>query len=543
MSAPAPRRAVAEARSRFSVHGTPASPGYAEGPVAFIDRPVPVYRPKGSPEAERDAFEAALAEAVARLSDLVGAAEGDAADMLEFQLAMLSDDALTAPAFSGIRAGSTADEAWNEALDAEIAGYEASDEEYFRARAADLRDIRDQVLRALSGAVDESATPGAILFGADITPTRFLATDWTAGGGIALTEGSAASHVAMLARARGVPMVVGLGTASLPSGTPTAFLDAEHGMFMVDPPSSEAAGFRAEAQAFAGLRAAARLHLDRPAATADGTAVRVQVNVADPSDVDGIDIAHCDGVGLMRTEFLFGGRHGLPGEETQYVAYRKVLQWAAGKPVTIRTIDAGGDKPVEGFTVEEGNPFLGLRGIRLSLARPEIFRVQIRALLRAAVHGSLKVMFPMIAVPEEYEQAVELFEEEAAALDAAGIAHAMPPLGIMVEVPSVAVAPELFAGAAFFSIGSNDLTQYVMAAARDNGRVAALNRVTHPAVLRLIASVAAYGRDQAIPVSLCGDAGGDPAAIPALLRAGLRDLSVVPAQLAVAKATVAGVTL
>jgi phosphotransferase system enzyme I (PtsI) len=267
--------------------------------------------------------------------------------------------------------------------------------------------------------------------------------------------------------------------------------------------------------------------------------VRVQVNIADPSDVDRIDIATCDGVGLMRTEFLFGKT--LPDEETQYRAYRKVLEWAGEKPVTIRTVDAGGDKPVPGFTVEEGNPFLGLRGIRLSLARPDIFRIQIRALLRAAPHGNLKIMFPMIATSAEYESAAVLFAEERAALAARGIAQKMPPLGIMVEVPSVAIAPEAFTGVAFLSIGSNDLTQYVMAAARDNAAVAHLNSVRHPAVLRLIASVAAFGRETGIVVSLCGDAGGDPASIPSLLEAGLRDLSVAPAQLAMAKAAIADV--
>jgi phosphotransferase system enzyme I (PtsI) len=215
------------------------------------------------------------------------------------------------------------------------------------------------------------------------------------------------------------------------------------------------------------------------------------------------------------------------------------LRWAKLKPVTIRTVDAGGDKPVPGFTVEEGNPFLGLRGIRLSLSRPEIFRVQIRALLRAAPHGSLKVMFPMVSVPDEYRRATAMFAEEALMLQASGVAHRMPALGIMVEVPSVAIAPEEFAEAAFFSIGSNDLTQYVMAAARDNGAVASLNSVLNPAVLRLIGQVAAFGRANNIPVSLCGDAGGDPLAIPALIKAGLRDLSVAPAQLAAAKAAVA----
>ncbi|MEP6563915.1 MAG: putative PEP-binding protein, partial [Mesorhizobium sp.] len=335
---------------------------------------------------------------------------------------------------------------------------------------------------------------------------------------------------------RGVPMVVGLGTSPADlSGA--ALLDAEHGGIVLSPSKGEIEAFRRSSSSFAARRDRAETFLAKPAVTKAGTVVRVQVNIADPSDVDGIDIATCDGVGLMRTEFLFGKT--LPDEETQYRAYRKVLEWAGDKPATIRTVDAGGDKPVPGFTVGETNPFLGLRGIRLSLARPEIFRVQIRALLRAAVHGNLKVMFPMITVADEYAHAAALFAEEQAGLAARGIAQKMPPLGIMVEVPSVAIAPEAFADVAFFSIGSNDLTQYVMAAARDNAAVAHLNSARHPAVLRLIASVAAFGRTHGIAVSLCGDAGGDPASIPALLDAGLRDLSVVPAQLAMAKAAIA----
>jgi phosphotransferase system enzyme I (PtsI) len=344
----------------------------------------------------------------------------------------------------------------------------------------------------------------------------------------------------MLARSRGVPMVVGLGHAlANPAGT--ALLDAEHGGIVLSPSRAETDAFRQSSLSFAARHDRAGTFLARPALTKAGTAVSVRVNIADPSDVDGIDIATCDGVGLMRTEFLFGKT--LPDEETQYRCYRKVLEWAGDKPVTIRTVDAGGDKPVPDFTVEEGNPFLGLRGIRLSLARPEVFRVQIRALLRAAIHGSLKVMFPMIAVVEEYRQATAMFAEEQAALDVRGIPHKMPPLGIMVEVPSVAIAPEAFADVAFLSIGSNDLTQYVMAAARDNAAVAHLNSVRQPAVLRLIGSVAAFGRESGIPVSLCGDAGGDPASIPSLLEAGLRDLSVAPTQLAMAKAAIADVSI
>ena len=521
--------------------GIAASSGYAEGPLFPIDIAHAEYRAHGEPGVEAAALKAALERAAMRIGNLIGDASDESAAMLEFQLAMLEDEALTGPAFVAIAEGKPANDAWVEAIDAEIVGYEVADDEYFRARAADMKDIRAQVLRALTDAGDDRSPPGAILFGEDIAPTRFLETDWSGGGGIALTGGSTASHVAMLARSRGIPMVVGLGRAVSVKGL--ALLDAEHGGIVVSPDRDDIETFRRSAQNFDQRSARAADFLSRPAVTRTGEPVRVQVNIADPADVEHIDIASCDGVGLMRTEFLFGKASGLPDEETQYRAYRKVLEWSVGKPVTIRTVDAGGDKPVPGFTVGESNPFLGLRGIRLSLARPEIFRLQARALLRAAVHGNLKVMFPMIAVPDEYARSVALFAGEAGNLAKAGVAHAMPPLGIMVEVPSVAIAPAGFADVAFFSIGSNDLTQYVMAAARDNGTVAHLNSVLNPAVIALIASVAKFGREHGIPVSLCGDAGGDPAAIPALLKAGLRDLSVVPAQLARAKATIADVAV
>ena len=525
--------------------GISASAGYAEGPLFNLDRIAASYVGKATAAEEKAALKTALAIATGRLTALIETADSDAADILEFQIAMLEDDALSSPAFAAIMAGQPADAAWRQALDAEIAGYDVSDQDYFRARAADIRDIRDQVLRALTEDGEVQAPAGAIFYGEDIAPTRFLETDWSDGGGIALKAGSTASHVAMLARSRGVPMVVGLGTAGLEAllanSAGTALLDAEHGGIVLSPSKAEIDAFRQSSLSFLSRRDRAEIFLTRPAVTKTGTVVSVRVNIADPSDVDSIDIATCDGVGLMRTEFLFGKM--LPDEETQYRCYRKVLEWAGEKPVTIRTVDAGGDKPVPGFTVEESNPFLGLRGIRLSLARPDVFRIQIRALLRAAIHGSLKVMFPMIAVMEEYKQAAAMFAEEQAALAARGIPHKMPPLGIMVEVPSVAIVPEAFANVAFFSIGSNDLTQYVMAAARDNAAVAHLNSVRHPAVLRLVAAVTAFGQREKIPVSLCGDAGGDPASIPSLLEAGLRDLSVAPAQLAMAKAAIADVSI
>lgn len=279
-----------------------------------------------------------------------------------------------------------------------------------------------------------------------------------------------------------------------------------------------------------------------PAVTRDGVAIKVMINVAEPEELDRLDPAICDGIGLVRTEFLFGRGSGLPDEETQYRAYRRFAEWAAPKPVVLRTLDAGGDKPVAGLTIEgESNPFLGTRGIRLSLARPEIFRVQLRAMARAATHGNVRVMLPMVTIPEEIDRAAALLDAAVAELESEGVPCVRPPLGIMVEVPAVAITPALFAKAAFFSIGSNDLTQYVTAAARDIAAVSSLNDPGHPAVINLIGQVVMAGAMLRIDVSLCGDMGGDPAHLPMLIAAGLRSVSVAPPLVGRAKRAIASI--
>jgi phosphotransferase system enzyme I (PtsI) len=527
-------------QSPLRLNGTIASRGFAEGPLQPLGAPMPVILTSGSPTLEAQALRDATARAIAELKELAAATRGPGAEMLEFQIAMLEDDALTGRTFESIASGVSAGTAWTATLGEQIGIYEAAEDEYFRARSADLTDIRDRVLRALSRANDLAVPPGAILAGDDLTPSQFLAVDWAKGGGIALRRGSAASHVAMLARARGVPMLVGLKGLPLAEGE-TALIDAEEGSVMIGPTDEARALFRRRASVGADQKRQSEAAALVPGRTLDGTDISVSVNVADPDDLSGVDVRTCDGVGLMRTEFLYG--RGLPDEDTQLAAYRRVIRWAEGRPVVIRTIDAGGDKPVAGFTLEEANPFLGLRGIRLALANPEIFRVQIRSLLRVAAEGQVSVMFPMISVAAEYEAAKALFLEEAQTLAARGVHFAMPRLGIMVEVPAVAICPELLSGAAFFSIGSNDLTQYTLAASRDNGAVAGLNDVSHPAVLSLITNVVRFGQHQNLPVSLCGDAGGDPAVLPALLAAGLRSFSVAPAQLPLAKLAISQVKL
>jgi phosphotransferase system enzyme I (PtsI) len=494
----------------------------------LLDREESPSRARGAPAEEARALREAMARAGAALAVLMERTEGEGADILAFQVAMLEDDALSAPAFAAIAAGMPADTAWTAALDAEIAGYEGSDDLHFRARASDFRDLRDQVLRRLLGAVEERPPPGAILAGDDLTPSRFLAVDWRHGGGIALAGGSPTSHVAILARSRGVPMATGLGRLDL-TAHDTAILDGAAGRLILSP---DAAAWRAFEAARTARETQARTEaaiLKSPATTADGTAVAVMINVTDPDELDGLDPAICDGIGLVRTEFFFHGRDGLPDEDEQIRAYARIVAWASERPVTFRTLDAGGDKPIAGLTIDgESNPFLGTRGIRLSLARPDIFRVQLRALSRVATAGNVKIMLPMVTVPEEIDAAAAMLDEAVTALQAEGVAARRPSLGIMVEVPAVAVEPELFARAAFFSIGSNDLTQYVTAAARDIPAVGPLCDPAHPAVVGLIRRVARAGADMGREVSLCGDMGGDPAHIPALIRAGIRSVSVAP---------------
>ena len=520
----------------LELQGIGASDGLFLGPVRSLHAVTKRRIPSGDSVAEREALTAAIAAAIAELSDLMTQVDGDAADILAFQVAMLEDDSLSAPALASIETGEPADIAWTTALHPEIEGYEASDDDYFRARAADLKDLRDRVLRHLVGEAETSRSDGMVLVGDDLAPTIFLETDWSRGGAIALSGGSTTSHVAMLARARGIPMVVGLGDAIVGS-TAMLAIDGATGRVIVDPHPDECSDFRIRHAADVERRRAENHHLLDPACRGSGERIEILINVAAVEELDHIDVRSCDGIGLMRSEFLFRDGAPLPDEEQQYKAYRRFVEWADGRPVTIRTLDIGGDKPVSGLTpAGERNPFLGLRGVRLTLSRPDVFRTQLRALARTAAHGPLKIMIPMVTIPDELDQTAELLDACVAELAQEGIAAIRPPLGIMVEVPAVAIAPDFFSKADFFSIGSNDLTQYVTATSRDDANVAPLNDAGHPAVTRLIASVAGYGRAQGIPVSLCGDMASDPQFLKGLLDAGLSSLSVAPARLGRIKA-------
>ena len=517
--------------------GTPVAPGLAVGPLARLAAAAKVARPRGSRGEERDAMVAAIAAAQEELAALAAmTGNADEEGIVGFQIALLEDEELTNPAYAAIDVGDAADAAWRAAMDLQIEDYQSSDSEYFRARAADLRDLCERVLGHLAGNSLEAIPRGAIVVADDLAPSRFLATDWSSGG-LVLHRAGATSHVAILARARGVPMLVGVDSARL-DGHSQALLDAQNGLLILDPDHPTRQAFDRRRTTYALQQAADAGYLGAEARTGSGERVRVMINVAGPGDVEGLDPAHVDGIGLVRTEFLFHGRDLLPDEEEQVRVYRRLVEWAAGKPVTIRTLDAGGDKPIAGLTRErESNPFLGVRGVRLSLRHPQVLNVQLRALARAAVGANLKVMIPMVTLPEEMERCKALLASAVAELAVEGIPAAFPPLGMMVEVPAAALAIEEFA-ADFYSIGSNDLIQYLSAASRDEPE---LTSVALPGTgfLRVIRAICEHGNRMGREVSLCGDLASDPRHILALLDCGLRTLSVAPAALATVKATIA----
>jgi phosphoenolpyruvate-protein phosphotransferase (PTS system enzyme I) len=524
------------------LRGIGASAGLAIGRIVIQPAGHGVPRAPGTPAAEGEALQAAMVTAAAELQALAGSA-GDraAALILEFQIALLDDPDLIAPILERIASGEPADAAWRAGMDAEISVYRAGDE-VLEARVIDLADLRDRVLDALSPGPQRAVTVDgeqALYVAEDLTPSRFLETDWSRFRGAATKEGSASGHVALLARARGTPLLIGLGDdfQRVRDGA-LALLDAEHGQLVLDPGPTTLVDAQRRLANQAACAAIDAHFLERPALTADGEPVAVLINVDDPALLAAVDPRHTDGIGLTRTEFLFRGPD-LPDEARQYRAYAEILKWAAGRPVIIRTLDAGGDKPIAGVTPQgESNPFLGLRGLRLSLSRPEVFTVQLRALARAAVGGHLEVMAPMVTIPAEFDAFRQLFKQAVAGLTARGVEAAVPPLGMMIEVPAAALRASDF-DADFMSIGSNDLIQYLMAAGRDIRAVADLYDPRNPAVLELIERVVDVGRRRGVEVSLCGDMASEPDLVPQLLDLGLRHLSVAPTRLGAVKAAIA----
>ncbi|MBW9116640.1 phosphoenolpyruvate--protein phosphotransferase [Rhizobium cauense] len=504
---------------------TSASPGVASGPVYIAEPPAAVSQPAALGHLE---LATAIETAINELQNLAIGSDAESGDIIDFQIEVLRDPTIVEMAGARINAGENAIFAWVGTLDGYVRELESAEEEQLRARGVDILDIKNRVLAALTGTPVEDFPIGSIYVGKDMEPSRFLAHDWSAGGGIALYAGSAAGHVALLARSRSVPMVIGAGRFATAAGQHIR-VDGDAGVVVLQLDSQSAAPIR-PTPPVASAGPAADNGILR---TKDGSQILLSINLNAPDEIDGIIAATVAGIGLMRSEFAVTSLADAANEEKQFAIYRRVLEWADGRPVTIRMLDIGGDKPLTGLLASPE-----LRGIRLLFAQPKIARVQARSLLRAAIFGNLRVMLPMVTFPSDVDQMRQIFREEAAEFTHRGVPHRLPPIGMMVEVPAAALMLDQFETADFFSFGTNDLAHHLTASTRNDVEFGACSEKVVPAVLRLLAYAVKIAGSK--PLSICGDLAGDPRKTAELLSAGIRHFSVAPAQLPAIRSAIGG---
>ena len=498
---------------------------------------IPDYVPEEL-EAEKTRFRvahtAAVEETQALLESTKASNGAGQAEILDAQLTLLQDEySVVKPILEKI-----GDERCNAAHAAdsvlsEIAAmFAQADDEYLSQRAADVKDIRERLLLHIleQERVHFDALPeDTILVAAELTPSDTIRLDLRHIAGIATETGGYYSHTGIITRNLGIPAVSGLefDLDAIEDGT-CAIVDGETGRFTLSPSEAERQVFLREREELARVVSNLEQYRTRKSCTADGVEGCICANIGTPADAMDAMQKGAEGIGLMRSEFLYMDHEGLPDEETQFAAYREVLETMAGRPVIVRTLDIGGDKDLPALALpKEDNPFLGFRAIRLCLQRKDLFRVQLRALLRASVYGNLHIMFPMISSLEELREAKAMLAQAREELLAEGVCVAPVKVGIMIEIPSAALLADCLAKEVdFFSIGTNDLIQYTLAAERGNASVEHLYTPYQPAVLRLIAMAAKAAEDNGIFCGMCGEAAADPALLPVFWGMGIHELSM-----------------
>jgi phosphoenolpyruvate-protein phosphotransferase (PTS system enzyme I) len=539
--------------------GMPASPGIVDGPVHLLRWEVPDVRHRIVPDeaipAEVKRFHDALDKAKNRLHQVRARAEKHAgpeeAAIFDVQVSILEDGELIRQVEELIRQNLGAEKAFDLVLfewRQQFAGHARA---MLRERVGDLIDIHIRVLSILLGLPDHDPVDlpkgsNKILVTHDLTPSLTVQLDREAIIGIATDAGTRTSHVAILARSLGLPAVVGLRDATERlQGNEHVILDGTSGVLVVDPTPTQAANYRERRAREVEDAAALQTLAGAESVTLDGHWVTLRANVDLPEEAEAAAHSGAEGVGLMRTEFLVVGRATMPDEEEQYRAYRHVVEAFGGRPVVIRTFDIGGDKlPVGGYP-SDPNPFLGWRAIRMCLDEPELFKTQLRALLRAAMHGDVRIMFPLIITLDEVHQAKHLLAEAARELDARGVEYRHDlPLGVMVETPAAALSIHtLVDDVSFFSIGTNDLVQYTLAVDRGSAALAARFTPLHPAVLTLIKRIVDVGVEHRLEVAVCGEMASQPLMAFALIGLGVRSLSVAARAVPLVKRVIRGVSV
>ncbi|MDK8182690.1 phosphoenolpyruvate--protein phosphotransferase [Paenibacillus sp. UMB4589-SE434] len=527
----------------MQLKGIAAASGYAIGPAFIMQEQTTVVERKQIPAADVDAEATRLQQAVNQaMAELEQIKEDTAAKLGEHHaeifathILVLQDEEFIGQAIVKVRSEAVnAEYALQEVTQQLVDIFTSMDNEYMRERASDFRDVSQRVLSVLTGKRSASLNDfheAVVLFAHDLTPSDTATLDRSKVAGFATNIGGRTSHSAIMARSMEIPAVVGLQSATntVKDGD-MIILDGAQGMILVNPDADTLSTYEQKKAKFEKRQEEMKLYKDKPSITADGHEVELVANIGNPQDALGARNNGAEGVGLFRTEFLYMGRDSFPTEEEQYHSYSTVVETlGTDKPVVIRTLDIGGDKELPYLELpKEMNPFLGYRAIRICLDRKDLFKTQLRAILRASAHGNIKLMYPMISTLAELRAANEILKETQEELDAEGIAYNKKmEVGMMIEVPAAAIiADQLAKEVDFFSIGTNDLVQYTMAADRMNEKVSHLTQPFNPAVLRLIRMVIDAAHKEGKWAGMCGEMAGNLTAIPVLLGLGLDEFSM-----------------
>ena len=535
--------------------GTNASAGIGIGKAAIIKENELVIRPEkvidGAAEVER--FKGALAETIAQTetlaADLATRVGEKEAEIMQGHLMLLNDPMLTNEIENAITGDNVCSEFAIETVCTMYADMFASmDDELMQQRATDMRDIKVRLQQVLQGVkpVDIAALPeGSVIVAKDLTPSMTAGINPANVAGIVTERGGRTSHSAILARALEIPAVVAVpGILGQVEDGAEMIVDGSEGVVLAAPSEEEKAEYTAKRDQFLKEKKELEQYSGKPTVTRDGVEIELVANIGNPDDVEKVLQYDGEGVGLFRTEFLFMDRTAMPTEEEQFEAYKKVAIALNGRPVIIRTLDIGGDKEIPYMCLQKDeNPFLGYRAIRFCLDRKDdVYRPQLRALLRASAFGQIKIMIPMVTCIEEIREAKALIEEIKKELDEKGIAYNKEiKVGIMVETAAASLMADVFAKEVdFFSIGTNDLTQYTMSVDRGNEKVSYLYSTFNPAVLRSIRTIIKCGREAGIMVGMCGEAASDPMMIPLLLAFGLNEFSMSSSAILKARKMITG---